>query len=154
MGLQVGDKAPEFSLPSSSGGEVSLAGLLGRKIVLFFYPKDDTPGCTKEACGFRDFHNEIAESDTIVFGISADGLDSHRKFISKFGLNYSLLSDIEHSVANAYGAWGEKTFSGHTSVGILRKSFLIDEKGYLKNIWPSVTPEEHAQEVLEAIHST
>mgnify|MGYP001156707572 CR=1 FL=1 len=154
MELQVGDKAPEFSLPSSRGEEVSLVGLKGKKIVLFFYPKDDTPGCTKEACGFRDFHNEITESGTIVFGISADGLESHGEFISKFGLNYALLSDIDHSVANDYGAWGEKSFGGHTSVGILRKTFLIDENGYLNKIWPLVTPEDHAREVLEAIHAT
>ena len=132
MGLHVGDKAPEFALPSSEGGEVSLARLRGKKVVLYFYPKDDTPGCTIEACGFRD---------------------SHGKFISKFDLNFPLLADEDKTVASAYGSWGEKDVRGATVIGMLRKTSLIDEAGNLQRIWRQVTPEGHADEVLEAIRA-
>ena len=151
MALQVGDKAPGFSLSSSTGREISLAGLLGKKVVLYFYPKDDTPGCTVEACGFRDINQDIADAGAVVLGVSADGLESHDSFIRKFDLNFPLLADEEKTVANAYGAWGEKEVRGKTVIGMIRKTFLIDEAGQLQKIWPMVTPDGHAEEVLAAI---
>ena len=151
MTLKVGDKAPEFSLPSSAGEEISLAGLKGKKVVLYFYPKDDTPGCTKEACGFRDASDDITEAGAVVLGVSADGLASHDRFIRKFGLNFPLLADEEKTVADAYGAWGEKKVYGKTVIGMIRKTFLIDEAGNIQRVWPQVKPEGHAGEVLAAI---
>ena len=153
MGLHVGDKAPEFSLPSSEGGDVSLAGLKGKKVVLYFYPADDTPGCTKEACGFRDAHGDITDAGAVVLGVSADDLDSHGRFISKFDLNFPLLADEDKTVANAYGSWGEKDVRGKTVIGMIRKTFLIDETGNLQRIWHQVTPEGHADEVLDTIRA-
>ena len=151
MVLQVGDKAPGFSLASSTGKEISLAGQLGKKVVLYFYPKDDTPGCTKEACGFRDLNKDIADAGAVVLGVSVDGLESHDRFIRKFDLNFPLLADEEKTVANAYGSWGEKEVRGETVIGMIRKTFLIDEAGHIQKMWPLVTPEGHAEEVLAAI---
>ena len=151
MALHVGDKAPGFSLASSSGKEISLAGQLGKKVVLYFYPKDDTPGCTKEACGFRDLNKDIAEAGAVVLGVSADGIESHDRFIRKFDLNFPLLADEDKTVANAYGAWGEKEVNGKTVIGMIRKTFLIDETGGIQKTWPLVTPAGHAEEVLAAI---
>jgi peroxiredoxin Q/BCP len=151
MGLQVGDRAPEFSLPSSTGEKISLTGLRGKKVVLYFYPKDDTPGCTIEACGFRDVEAEMTEAGAVVLGVSADDLGSHDKFISKFDLNFPLLADEDKVVANAYGSWGEKQSRGTTGIGMIRKTFLIDEAGKLQKIWQEVTPEGHAEELLEVI---
>lgn len=151
MAIILGDKAPGFSLASSTGQEISLAGLTGKKVVLYFYPKDDTPGCTKEACGFRDLNKDIADAGAVVLGVSADGIESHDRFIEKFALNFPLLADEEKSVAKAYGAWGEKEVGGKTVIGMIRKTFLIDEAGRIQKIWRQVTPEGHAEEVLEAI---
>ncbi|MBI4305218.1 MAG: thioredoxin-dependent thiol peroxidase, partial [Chloroflexi bacterium] len=117
---------------------------------LYFYPKDDTPGCTKEACGFRDSMKELRDAGVAVIGISADSISSHRKFSEKFGLRFPLLSDSSKAVANAYGAWGEKQFMGRKFIGMRRMTFLIDEKGKIVRIWEKVKPEGHAQEVLEA----
>mgnify|MGYP001072991963 CR=1 FL=1 len=150
MGLHVGDKAPEFALPSSAGGEVSLAGLRGKKVVLYFYPKDNTPGCIKEACGFRDADAELNEAGLVVLGVSADSIESHDKFAAKFGLDFPLLSDAEKIVSIAYGAWGEKNVYGKKTIGMKRMTFLIDEEGRLARVWPRVKPEGHAREVLEA----
>lgn len=151
MALSIGDEAPDFTLPASTGEDISLSGLRGKKVVLYFYPKDDTPGCTKEACGFRDANEDIRDAGAVVFGMSSDSIESHDKFISKFDLNFSLLSDVGKETINAYGAWGEKESFGKKSLGILRKTFLIDEEGRIAQVWPTVAPDGHAEEVLAAI---
>jgi len=151
--LQTGDKAPVFTLHSSQGGEVSLEGLKGKKVVVYFYPKDDTPGCTKEACSFRDAEADLQKEGIVVLGVSADDLDSHGKFIDKFSLNFPLLADTVKEVINAYGVWGEKTNYGKTSMGIIRKTFLIDEDGTIMKAWHKVTPENHADEILDVVRN-
>tara|TARA_B100001750_G_scaffold246456_1_gene268818 strand:+ start:4642 stop:5100 length:459 start_codon:yes stop_codon:yes gene_type:complete len=151
MEIHVGIKAPNFTLPSSSGRDVSLEDFMGTKVLIFFYPKDDTPGCTIEACGIRDEYENIKQKDTIVFGISADDLDSHHSFIKKFGLNFELLSDLDKEVSITYGAWGEKILYGKKSIGMKRMSFLINEEGVIAKIWKKVTPDKHASQILEAI---
>jgi peroxiredoxin Q/BCP len=151
MVLIVGDQAPDFTLPASTGEEISLEGLRGQKVVLYFYPKDDTPGCTIEACGFRDANDDIRDAGAVVLGMSPDSLESHDKFISKFELNFPLLSDVEKETINAYDAWGEKETFGKKSMGILRKTFLIDERGKIAQIWPTVSVDGHADEVLTAV---
>ncbi len=153
MTLQTGDKAPEFSLPASNGKTVSLKGLAGKKVVLYFYPNDDTPGCTKEACSFRDNISGLKAAGAEVLGVSANDLTSHGKFIEKYSLNFPLLSDTEKTVSTAYGTWGEKVVMGKTTIGMKRMTFLIDEKGKVKKVWPVVKPEGHAEEVLEAIRA-
>ena len=151
MEINVGIKAPNFTLPSSSGRDVSLEDFIGTKVLIFFYPKDDTPGCTIEACGIRDEYENIKQKDTIVFGISADDLDSHNSFIKKFGLNFELLSDLDKEVSITYGAWGEKVLYGKKSIGMKRMSFLINQDGFIEKIWKKVTPDKHASQILEAI---
>ena len=152
MTVQIGERAPAFCLPSSTGKQISLSGLCGKKVVLFFYPKDDTPGCVKEACGFRDSIPEFHKNNIALFGISADGLESHDKFISKYQLNFPLLSDEEKQMSSQYGAWGEKVVYGKKTVGMNRMTFLINEDGILVKVWEKVTPEGHAEEVLQAIN--
>ena len=149
--LKEGDKAPAFTAQTSGGGKVSLNEFLGRHVVLFFYPKDDTPGCTKEACAFRDEHAQFEEADAVVLGVSCDSVAKHDKFISKFDLPFLLLSDEDQTIVNAYGSWGPKKFMGKEYEGIHRISFLIDPQGKIQKIWPKVKPEEHAAEVLAAI---
>jgi peroxiredoxin Q/BCP len=151
MALSVGDKAPDFSLPASTGGNVSLKDFAGKKVVLYFYPKDDTPGCTTEACGFRDVNQDLVDAGAVVLGVSADDLESHGKFRDKYGLNFPLLSDKEKEVANAYDAWGERQVQGRTVIGMKRMTFLIDQEGKIKKVWPAVRPDGHAQEVLDAL---
>ncbi|MQG18411.1 MAG: thioredoxin-dependent thiol peroxidase [SAR202 cluster bacterium] len=151
MNLTVGMKAPIFKLPSSSGEVVSLEDYLGSKVLIFFYPKDDTPGCTIEACGIRDEHENIYRNGTVVFGISPDDFDSHNSFIKKFDLNFELLSDVDKTVSTTYGAWGEKTLYGKKSIGMKRMSFLINEEGFISKIWKKVIPDRHATQILEAI---
>ena len=151
MEINAGIKAPNFTLPSSSGRDVSLEDFIGTKVLIFFYPKDDTPGCTIEACGIRDEYENIKQKDTIVFGISADDLDSHNSFIKKFGLNFELLSDLDKKVSTTYGAWGEKVLYGKKSIGMKRMSFLINQEGLIAKIWKKVTPDKHASQILEAI---
>ena len=151
MTLSPGDKAPQFSLPASTGETISLASVAGKKVVLYFYPKDDTPGCVKEACSFRDANAELRAVGVEVLGVSADSLKSHRKFVEKYKLNFYLLSDEEKTVSMAYGAWGEKTAWGKTTVGMRRMTFLIDEEGTIQQVWPKVRPDGHAKEVLKAV---
>ena len=164
MTLEVGDRAPEFSLPASTGETISLSGLRGRKVVLYFYPKDDTPGCTKEACGFRDVMNDITNAGAVVLGVSADGLESHMKFIDRFELNFPLLSDEQAVVANSYGGWGGEDIIGRVVMGIRRllsdlgivrlpkrMTFLIDKDGRIERVWHTVRPEGHAEELLEVV---
>jgi thioredoxin-dependent peroxiredoxin len=152
--LHEGDPAPDFTLPSSGGGSVSLHDLRGRNVVLYFYPKDDTSGCTKEACAFRDNHSALTELGAVVLGVSPDGVQSHDKFTSKFDLNFPLLADTDHAVAEAYGAWQEKSMYGKKYMGIQRSTFLIGKDGTLRKVWPRVKPDAHAEEVLEALGET
>ncbi|MEJ2637121.1 MAG: thioredoxin-dependent thiol peroxidase [Calditrichia bacterium] len=147
--LKVGDKAPDFKLQSDSGDEVSLSQFLGKKdVVLYFYPKDNTSGCTTEACSFRDNIREFDTRDAIVLGVSPDSVKSHQGFKQKQDLNFPLLSDPEHRVAESYGAWGEKSMYGKKYMGILRTTFVINKDGIIKNVFEKVKPKGHAEEVL------
>lgn len=147
--LKAGDKAPNFSLPATSGGKVTLKDYVGKKrVVLYFYPKDDTSGCTKEACSFRDTLPKISAANTAVFGVSADSIESHLKFIDKYQLNFPLLSDVDHQVAEAYGAWGEKSLYGKKYFGIIRKTFIIGKDGKLEHVFHKVSPDGHGEEIL------
>ena len=141
--------APDFTLDSDDGEQVSLAQFRGKKVVLYFYPKDNTSGCIKEACSFRDDHSLFLMKGAVVIGVSPDSLSSHRKFRAMFALPFYLLSDPDHVVAEAYGAWGEKTRAGRTYEGIFRSTFVIDEEGNIVKVFPNVKPADHAQEVLE-----
>lgn len=151
--LAIGDPAPEFTAPGSGGSTVSLKDYRGRPVVVYFYPKDDTPGCTKEACGFRDAHPAFAGCEAVVLGVSPDTPKSHDKFTAKFSLPFVLVSDSDHRIAEAYGVWGEKRFMGRTYQGVHRVTFLIGEDGRVRAIWPEVKPETHAAEVLAAVKS-
>ena len=146
-----GDTAPDFTSPTNGGGEVSLSQFRGQTVVLYFYPKDNTPGCNKEACGFRDAHDAITAKNTVVLGVSADTAAKHDKFIEKFGLPFTLIADEEKSICEAYGVWGEKKFMGRTFLGIKRMTFLIDANGVIQKIWPKVKVADHASEVLAAL---
>jgi thioredoxin-dependent peroxiredoxin len=151
--LKEGTMAPDFTLASDGGAQVSLADYRGQKVVLYFYPKDDTPGCTTEACNFRDDHSEIVAAGAAVLGVSPDTQKSHDKFKAKYNLPFALLSDPDHQVAEMYGAWGEKKMYGRTYEGILRSTFIIDEEGKIAKVFPKVTPKNHSQEVLAALQS-
>ena len=146
--LKEGSKAPDFTAKDQNGNTVKLSNLKGQKVVLYFYPKDDTPGCTKEACSFRDDYSLFALKGAVVIGVSPDSASSHQKFRAKYGLPFYLLSDPDHRVAEAYGAWGEKKMYGRTYEGILRSTFVIDEEGRVAKAFRNVKPEGHAQEVL------
>lgn len=148
--LEVGQKAPEFKMSTDGAGEVSLKGLKGKKVVLYFYPKDDTPGCTKEACGFRDSLPDFSQVDAEIVGVSRDTVAKHDKFKAKHELNFALGSDEDGSVCEAYGTWVEKSMYGKKYMGIERATFLIDEKGVIRNIWRKVKVKGHVEEVLEA----
>ena len=149
--LAVGQPAPDFTLPSDEGTVVTLSDLRGKKVILYFYPKDDTPGCTKEACAFRDGRAQLSQRGAVVLGVSVDSVESHQRFKGKFGLNFRLLSDVEKRVVQAYGVWKEKSMYGRTYMGIERTTFLIDESGNIAAIFPKVKVEAHLQEVLEAL---
>jgi len=151
--LKEGDVAPEFTAPTSGGGTVSLAGFKGKHVVLYFYPRDDTPGCTKEACLFRDHFAEFEKKGAVVLGVSVDPVKSHDKFASKFKLPFTLVSDEDRKIVEAYGVWGEKQFMGRKYLGTHRVTFLIGPDGIIKKIWPKVKPEEHAAEVLAVLES-
>ena len=152
--LREGTPAPGFELPASMGGTVKLSSFKGKSaVVLYFYPKDNTPGCTREACSFRDLEAEFAEAEAAILGVSADSLASHEKFSDKCGLNFPLLSDEDTKVSTAYGAWGEKTMYGRKFQGMTRTTFLIDKDGVLRKVWPKVKVDEHADEVLASVKS-
>jgi peroxiredoxin Q/BCP len=152
--LREGDTAPDFAAPTSGGGQVSLADFKGQPVVLYFYPRDDTPGCTKEACGFRDQFAAFRKKGAAVLGVSVDPVKSHDKFVGKFKLPFPLLADVDRKIVNAYGVWGEKLFMGRKYPGTHRVTFLIGPDGVIQKIWPQVKPEEHAKEVLAAIPSS
>jgi peroxiredoxin Q/BCP len=146
-----GDKAPDFSLPADDGTTVTLKSLAGKKVVLFFYPKDNTPGCTKEACGFRDAFPAFGKIDAVVLGVSPDSLDSHRKFKQKFQLPYRLLSDEGHRLADAFGVWKQKSMYGLKFMGIERTTVIIDRNGRVARIFPKVKVPGHVEEVEQAV---
>jgi peroxiredoxin Q/BCP len=148
--IDAGAKAPAFTLPDGDGTRVSLRDFAGRKVVVYFYPADDTPGCTKEACQFNDNLRAFDRADVAVVGISPDGAEKHTKFATKYKLKFPLLSDPAHAVMEKYGAWGEKTLYGKKSIGVIRSTFLIDEKGKVARAWYSVRADGHAAKVLEA----
>ena len=145
-----GDVAPDFTARDQNGAAVKLSDLRGRRIVLYFYPKDDTPGCTKQACSLRDGFSAFEEKNIKVLGVSMDDEKSHQKFIEKYELPFTLLIDTDHAIADAYGSYGEKQFMGKNYTGVLRKTFLIDEAGKIKKIFNEVKVDEHADEVLRA----
>lgn len=147
----VGAPAPPFELPADTGEIIRLADLRGRPLVLYFYPKDDTPGCTVEACAFRDDYRRYHEAGVVVLGVSPDSVESHRAFKAKFGLPFPLLADEDHRVAEAYGAWGEKHRAGRTYMGILRTTFLIGPDGRVLRVFENVKPEGHSAEILAAL---
>ncbi|MBV8940037.1 MAG: thioredoxin-dependent thiol peroxidase [Alphaproteobacteria bacterium] len=149
--LTEGNPAPAFDMPVDGGGRVSLQGLRGKRIVLYFYPKDDTPGCTIEAKDFRDFMTDFQALNTVVVGVSKDDLESHAAFKEKYCLPFPLASDEDGAVCDAYGTWGEKSMYGKTFMGIDRATFLIDEKGIVRRIWRKVKVDNHVKDVLEAI---
>jgi len=149
--LKEGDIAPGFSAATNGGGRVSLADFKGKNVVLYFYPKDDTPGCTKEACAFRDDFAEFKKRGAVVLGVSTDPVKVHDKFAKKFKLPFTLLADEDKEIIAAYGVWGEKSFMGRKYLGTHRVTFLIGPDGRIKKIWPKVKPEEHAAEVLAAL---
>jgi peroxiredoxin Q/BCP len=151
--LGEGTTVPDFTLKADDGRQVSLSDFRGRRLVLYFYPKDDTPGCTKEACSFRDDYSDIIAAGAQVLGISPDTIQSHGKFKGKYQLPFTLLSDPDHCVAEMFGAWGEKKSFGKTSRGIIRSTFVIDEQGKIIKVFPKVTPENHSQQVLEFLAS-
>ena len=149
--LKVGQKAPDFTVMDDQGEKVKLADLKGKKVVLYFYPKDDTPGCTKEACAFRDGIDKIKKRGAVVLGVSADSMESHKKFKSKFDLNFPLLADSDKKMIEAYGVWKEKSMYGKKYMGIERTTFVIDENGKIAHIFPKVKVDQHYDEVLEAL---
>jgi peroxiredoxin Q/BCP len=149
---QEGKKAPAFTLPGSDGKTHSLKDYAGKAVVLYFYPKDDTPGCTVEACEFGASNVKLEKAGAVVLGVSPDGLKSHGKFIEKFKLPFVLLADEDHAVCEAYGLWVEKNNFGHTYMGVQRATFLIKD-GVVRKAWPKVKPEGHAAEVLAALNS-
>ena len=149
--VEPGSPAPPFALPSGDGDTVALSDLLGRQGVLYFYPKDDTPGCTTQACDLRDSWRAIQEAGAVVLGVSPDGPASHAQFARKFQLPFPLLADEDHSVAEAYGAWGEKSMYGRTYMGIIRSTVIIDGEGVVSHVFPRVRPKGHAASVLAAL---
>ena len=155
--IQEQQPAPDFTLPAVGNeqvvrnGQVHLQDLQGHPVVLYFYPKDDTPGCTKEACSFRDANHEMQKRGVVVLGVSTDSIASHQKFAEKYGLSYPLLSDSDTTVSQLYGVYGEKSMYGKKYMGVNRETFLIDKDGIVRKVWPKVKPDDHAQEVLTEI---
>lgn len=149
--LREGDPAPDFSAPANNGAQVSLADFRGKNVILYFYPKDDTPGCTKEACAFRDQFAAFKQKGAVILGVSVDPVKAHDKFVEKFKLPFTLIADVDKKIVTAYGVWGQKTFMGRKYLGTHRVTFLIGPDGRIKKIWPLVKPEAHAAEVLAAL---
>ena len=149
--IDVDKKAPDFTLAADDGGKVKLSKLRGQIVVLYFYPRDNTPGCTREACAFRDGKDELERLGASVLGVSPDDLESHGKFRDKFSLNFPLLADPDHKVAEKYGAWREKTRFGKKSMGIQRSTFVIDAQGVLRKMWKNVNVDGHDEKVLQAV---
>jgi peroxiredoxin Q/BCP len=149
--LQPGDKAPDFELPDQNGKPVKLSNLRGQTIILYFYPRADTPGCTVQACGVRDREADYSEAGTRVLGVSPDSAEDVKKFADKFDLGFTLLADADHAVADAYGTWGEKSMYGKRYMGVLRATFLIDPEGRIARVFPKVSPKTHDDVVLEAL---
>lgn len=149
--LKENDKAPNFNLPASNGKNITLADLQGKNVVIYFYPKDDTPGCTVQACGFRDSFKDIEKLGTVILGVSPDNAASHEKFIKKFNLPFILLSDTDKKMCQDYGVWVEKSMYGKKYMGVARTTFLINKEGKIAKIFEKVKPEGHNQEVIEAL---
>lgn len=149
--LTKGTKAPEFSLPDKNGNTVSLSDFLGKKVVLYFYPKDNTPGCTRQACAFAANYSEFEKKGTVVIGISRDSAASHTKFAEKYSLPFILLSDSGLEVIKAYGVWQEKKLYGKLSFGVVRSTYIIDEEGMISHVMPKVKPDTNAAEILELL---
>ncbi len=148
--VKEGATAPAFKTTDANGNPVSLKDYRGQRVVLYFYPKDDTPGCTKEACSFRDSFSKFKKKGIAVLGVSPDSETSHKKFAAKYNLPFTLLADTDRSISEAYGVFGEKKFMGRTYMGVHRTTFLIDEKGKIRKVFAKVKPDEHASEVLDA----
>ena len=146
--MQIGDIAPVFSLPDQNGNMISPADFAGKKIVLYFYPKDNTPGCTRQACAFAGLFEEFKKRDIVVIGISKDSVESHRKFAEKHALPFILLADPELQAINAYGVWQEKKLYGKTSMGVVRTTYLINEEGFIDKVFPKANPDTNATEIL------
>jgi peroxiredoxin Q/BCP len=149
--VEEGAPAPDFTLASDSGEALTLSSLRGKRVILYFYPKDDTPGCTKQACGIRDAWGEFERSGAIVLGVSPDSTRSHAKFREKYALPFTLLADEDHAVAERYGVWVEKTFAGKKYMGIERSTFVVDADGNVAKVFRRVKPDEHADQVLDAL---
>jgi thioredoxin-dependent peroxiredoxin len=149
--VEEGTAAPDFQLETDAGETVSLADFKGRPLVLYFYPKDDTPGCTKQACGIRDAYGELEAKGVAVVGVSADSVESHKKFKEKYGLQFPLLSDPDRQLIDALGLWQEKTSRGKTYMGIVRSTVIVDEDGKIKKFLPNVKPDEHVDLLLESL---
>ena len=149
---EVGQPAPVFTLPTTGGESVTLEDFKGKQaVVLYFYPEDDTSGCTKEACAFRDLRGQFADAGAAILGVSPDNVDSHEKFAGKYSLNFPLLADEGARTAKAYGAWGEKTSYGKTTIGLIRTTFVIDRQGIIRKVFPKVKVDQHADDVLEVV---
>ena len=151
MALEEGSPAPDFELESDTGERVSLSGLRGQPVVLYFYPKDDTPGCTLQACEIRDSWSDFEELGAAVLGVSPDSVESHEKFRAKYDLPFTLLADPDHEVSELYGVWGEREYAGKKYIGVERSTFLIDADGNLAGVMRGVKPAEHAGDVLAAL---
>ena len=151
--IEEGKPAPDFELPTDNGETIKLSDLRGKPVVLYFYPKDDTPGCTTQACGIRDAYGEFERAGAVVLGVSPDNEKSHVKFKDKYELPFTLLADTQHSVAEQYGVWGEKSFAGKKYMGVNRSTFVIDADGNVKRVMRDVKPANHADDVLEALGS-
>lgn len=149
--LKENQKAPSFNLPDQDGNMHKLSNYKGKKVILYFYPRDNTPGCSKEACNFRDINELLNKKNVVVIGVSADNVESHKKFANKFSLPFTLLSDPEKKMIEKYGVWQEKSFMGRKFMGIVRSTFIIDEKSKIAKIFPKVSVMKHTKEVLEAI---